>query len=286
MADGLGPAPLDEPLTLGQAVRWLLTQDVEPWLARPRHRAVVGGCVVESRSRRTCLTHPVRDPLLQKAADALGDLSLSSCMLRNTRVQRWSKARTQAYDLAGLTASALDATRRLSHWYAAGVRGSDAWELTLNNVAPSDLPEWHAAGFTTAEAAAWSGRESMARIVRWRGMDVAPYAPLRLPLAPMDGAATQRGLAGYACWQLAKRGRSGELVQCTLSGAKDSEQPCRTCRAEGRAGTPQHDWAAYTGLKQVHTAYADVDTGPAVPCGAENCQGSLAPSAADEGVWQ
>lgn len=156
------------------------------------------------------------------------------------------------------------------------MRGSDAWELTLNNIAPKDLPTWHAAGFTTPEAAAWSERESLAKSVRWRGMDVAPYAPLRLPLAPMDGAATQRGLAGYARWQLAKRGRSGELVQCSLCGAKDYENPCRTCRAEGRAGTPQHEWATYTGLKQVHPAYAHVVTGPAVPCGAGDCQGSLA----------
>lgn len=88
------------------------------------------------------------------------------------------------------------------------------------------------------------------------------------------------------CNPLSKRGRSNELVQCTLCGAKDYEQPCRTCRAEGRAGALQHEWAAYTGLKQVHPAYADVDTGPAVPCGVENCQGSLALSAADEGVRQ
>lgn len=267
-------------------MRWLLTQDVEPWLARPRHRALVGACVVESRSRRTCLTHPVRDPLLQDVADALGDRSLRSCRFRSTRVQRWSKARTQAYDLASLTASALDATRRLSRWYAAGVRGSDAWELTLNNVTPSDLPGWHAAGFTTAEAAAWSGRESLARSVRWRGVDVAPYGPLRLPLAPMDGAATQRGLSGYARWQLSRRGRSGELLQCTLCGAKDYSQPCRTCRAEGRAGALQHEWAAYTDLKYLHPAYGDIATGPRVPCGAGNCQGSLALSAADEGVRQ
>ena len=257
VADGLGPAPLDEPLTLGQAVRWLLTQDVQAWLARPRHRALVGTCVAESRSRRTCLVHPVRDPLLQDVADALGDPSLGCCRVRTTVVERWSTARTRAYDLAALTASALGTTRRLRRWYAAGLTGSDAWELTLHNISPSDLPKWHAAGFSTAEAAAWSGRESLAKSVRWRGMDVAPYAPLRLPLAPVEGRPTQeRGLHWYACWQLSKRGRSGELAQCALCGAKDYGQPCRTCRSEGRSGALQHEWAAYTGMKQVHPAYA------------------------------
>lgn len=285
VADGLGPAPLDDPLTLGQAVRWLLTEDVERWLARPRHRALVGPCVLQSGRRWTCLVHPVLDPLLQDAADALGDRSMSSCRLRGTGIEPWSRARTQAYDPADLAASALDATRRLSRWHAEGARGGDAWELSLNNFAPEDLPRWHDAGFSTAEAAAWSGRESLTQSVRWRGMDVASYAPLSLPLAPVEGLPEkERGLHWYAQWQLSKRGRGGELVRCGVCGASDYNAPCRTCRDEGRAGLLNVEWGSYSGMSSVHRAYAKDDTGRVIPCGAENCQGSLALSAVDEGV--
>lgn len=70
VADGLCDDPLDPPLDLVGAARWLLDGDVLPWLLRPAHRLLVGHegdrCLVERDSRTTlCLSHVVGDELLQ-----------------------------------------------------------------------------------------------------------------------------------------------------------------------------------------------------------------------------
>lgn len=89
----------------------------------------------------------------------------------------------------------------------------------------------------------------------------------------------------YARWGLTRQGRAHELVRCTLCVAVDHRiEPCLTCRSEGRAGVVQEEWASYARLAGLHRSYAETDTGPPVPCGDQNCQGSLALSAVDEGV--
>ena len=84
VADGLGDDPLDPPLDLVGAARWLLDGDVLPWLLRPAHRLLVGHegdrCRVERDARTTlCFVHVVGDELLQQVAAALGDRSFRGC---------------------------------------------------------------------------------------------------------------------------------------------------------------------------------------------------------------
>ena len=278
VADGLGPDPLDEPMTLGRAIRWLLTRDVTSWLTRRRHRTAFGSCLVDGP---TCLMHPLADPVSQQVADALGDRSLDPCQV-STPLLPWSQGRTRPYEQAIVAASALHATWRLGDWCRAGVPGHAAWDLTVHDVPLTELQRWHLTGFTTEEVALWS-RSPIEKAARMRPRDLDPYRPLELPPGGPP-ASKDRGLHWYAQWQLARHGRRAEIRICGCCGARDQQDPCRTCRAEGRGAPVDREWSSYSGFAAVHPAYADVEVGRRVRCGDRKCQTPLALSAADEGV--
>ncbi len=90
----------------------------------------------------------------------------------------------------------------------------------------------------------------------------------------------------YAQFGMSRHGRSGELATCGLCGATDQQQPCQTCRAEGRRPPLEHDWSSYCELARVHPRYAEDSVGSRVPCGDRKCQTPLRASVFDEGAQQ
>lgn len=152
----------------------------------------------------------------------------------------------------------------------------------MHDVQPSELAAWHARGFTTAQAAVWS-RWPLDQATRVRDEDLNPYRALDLPPGPRPPI-KGRGLHWYAQWQLAKRGLGAALHTCAYCGARDQQNPCRTCRAEGRGAPLNREWSSYCRFAAVDPAYADDHVGDRVLCGDRKCQTPLPLSAAGEGV--
>jgi hypothetical protein len=298
VADGLGPDPLDPPVGLAAAARELLTGDVEGWLRRPRHRALVLGrdvaCLYEvDRDAGRCRTHSVDDLPLQRVADALGDPSYAHCRGRTWRRDR---ACTQwgapflpngPHNLAGLVGCALQATLRLGGWLRRGVSGTTAWDLARHGVTVDQLAEWHAAGFSTEEVALWWGLGRPVPLARRRDAGESPHHPLELPPeAPADG---KRGVTAFVAWKMSCHtpDRYHALVRCSLCRAKDTESPCRTCRAEQRTVAFELEWSDHAQLAALGSAFAPGRDESPVACGHSNCRTSLATSAAAiEGTQQ
>ena len=279
VGDGLGDDPLDSPLTLGEALRWLLDGDVEEWLLRERHRVAVGRCLQQIGFG--CLFHVVADRELQQVSEALGDTSLAHCPARRTGADRWSGA-IHDQDVERLARAALTVTSRLRGWYLVGVRGTAAWELARHGRLPCCIDDWEG-GLTFEQVVQWCAQETPGTAKRQRSRGEVEELPVLLPGVPR--VRRDRGLAGYARFQLARRGRSSELRVCRWCSAWDLQDPCRTCRAERRTTPLDQEWAAYAGFADVHAAYAQLDAGPAVACGhGQDCQGQVAPSRLDEGV--
>ena len=284
VADGLGPDPLEEALTLCQAATWLLDGDVTPWLVRPRHRLVLGTCLLEREDHITCRTHPVADALLQQVATALGDRSLHCCRLgKGTAVTdyAWQGA---VEDLPDLLWSASWVTARLGGWYRSGVTGATAWDLARHGSRAELADEWVRAGFTLEQAALWSGcgHPQACADLRSRGhQPIGLVAPVPLPVVKA------RGLSGFDRWNYAKR--KWAFAPCPWCGASaPAGKRCRTCESTRRT-TPLRstDWALYQRLDELGPAYAPPGlTATRALCGAGECQTPLALSVVDEGAQQ
>jgi hypothetical protein len=297
VADSLGDVPLDPPMTLPGAVRWLFIGDTEAWLQRARHRIFVRAeeraCLYEAGGpdAGTCLMHPVARPDLQRVAEILGDTSYALCHRVSSSAypgRSWAAlAERPGYDPSELSHVALGMVGRLAAWHAAGVRGRAAWDFTRHNVSPSKLAIWHAGGFTTDEASAWCaiGRPKNCRSLRGRGGQ--PHGVVPLPPFPRSPQSSSRGMHWYGQFGMARQGTPPTLLVCRFCGARDVQTPCRSCRRENRTTPVGREWGAYAPFEKVHPAYAEGDPGPAAECGDENCRTSLAPSAAaSEGMQQ
>lgn len=268
VADGLGPRPLDASMTLGQALRWLLDGDVEQWLLRPQHRARLVPCRYDSVEG--CLTHPVTDPLAQEVAEALGDSSVLGCTARSTpTTDRWAGAPPKDAHLGRLAMRALGVTLRLADWYRDGVRGADAWELARHGVLQCCLDEWPG-GLSRVEVVRWCAQERPRTITRQRDQATVVDLPLVLPPPPPSGT-KDRGMNGYQAWGMSRHGQGHRILTCPTCGAKDLEQPCRTCRAAGPPAKVDREWSSFAGFAKLHEAYSAVDPGRAVACGHGTC---------------
>jgi hypothetical protein len=292
VADGIGGEPLDPPMTLADAVRWLLDGDLDGWLARPRHRVLVGRdhstCLYEldHRSGR-CLSHPLIDPPLQEIAEVFGDVSYADCCARSgndSECTTWGPQPVHGAD--DRARCALAVVHRLGLWHVEGVRGCAAWDLARQGVDVGDLAPWHDAGFTTAEVGLWWAVGGPRRCARLRSDGRWPYRHLLLPPVPGPPDHSGRGLHWYAQFQLARRGRSGELRRCRICHARDHQSPCRTCVQEGRTTRSGDEWPDYLVYAGLHTAFVPVDPRPTVACGAQDCRTPLSLSVAAEGAAQ
>lgn len=291
VADGMGPDPLDERLTLTAAAKWLLDGDITPWLTRRRHRLLLGGpegtCLLErAGGSSVCATHHVADPLLQEVATALGDTSMKGCrsgVWGRRPAIRW-EGPSDATPVTDLVWSAFGATRRLAGWYAAGVTGTPAWELARHGVRSELFFEWAGVGFSVEQAAQWCSRGDAEVCAGLRAAGRSPIVPVEpVPLPLVDA---KRGLSGFDRWNYAKRGWS--FSPCPFCGASaPAGKRCRTCEAQDRS-TPlrRTDWSGYQQLQELGAAYTVRRIAGAVPCGASKCQTPLALSAVDEGAQQ
>lgn len=246
VADGLGPEPLDSPMTLGEAARWLLSEDVSGWLTRTKHRTPIsiGGnpCLWEGD---VCATHPDWDAGLFEASQALGDIT-PPCS-----VYVWPKTPTSGWpgipddvtstSLPDIGYQALQVTKALGQLAREGVSGAVAWEAV-------------------------SGRATPVR-------RVTPPPPATRPNHH------ERGMHWYAQFSLAKRGRQREVISCQFCGAKTSSQTCAYCEREGRtAPVGVEEWHSFLPLSVWDIAYAPADPGPAVACGLRTCPTSVSRS--------
>jgi hypothetical protein len=290
VADGLGGAPLDPPMTAAQAGGWLVRGDAGAWLRRRRHRVLLpgadeGNCLLESDGvAASCLTHPVSDSSLQRVADALGDWTSTLCRWRaagRRTCGSWAGAvEGRPLDPEYMSLAALDVVFRLGDWHDAGVNGRPAWDFTRLAISPVKLPLWHAAGFSTEEASLWCalGRPKACHEMRRRGRQ--PVGAVDLPPVPGVADCSERGLHWYARFGMARKGLSAQLLTCRLCGARDVQAPCRSCQAEGRSRPYDREWDEYAIFARLGPSYGRGDLGPTAPCGEPNCRTSLALSAA------
>lgn len=288
VADGLGPDPLDPPVDLATAARELLDGDVGAWLMRSRHRVLAHAgdvaCLYEvDVDRCRCFTHPVADPLLQQAADALGDVTYARCRPRRWRhpvCTQWGMPADKPHDLAELVRCALEATFRLGGWLRRGVSGATAWGLTRYGVTVEQLQQWQAAGFSTDDVPRWWELGGPEALSERRDAGESPYRPLALPPAPEPDPS--RGLGGFARWKISchQPQRYLRMVACELCGVRDDASPCRTCSAEGRTVRFESEWAEHVELAGLGPAYASGGAETPVACADTNCRTSLALSAA------
>lgn len=270
----------DEGVDLVQAAQLLLTEDLNEWLARPTHRVYASRagetCLVESagRSRPGCVTHLVADRQAQRVAEALGDTSYATCVLRFsepsdptwTGAQR-SRDRGMPPDLPQ---AALAVTHRYARWVARNYSGSLAWDLARHAVSLRSLKTWRAAGFSDAEIANYLVVDDLFKRPLRHTTD-----PVLLDLStPRVAEPESRGLHWYAQWKMAGK---QSLVLCRLCGAKDHASPCRTCQQDG-GPAGRVAWNRYEPLLVNHpTAGGPRPVGP-VPCGEPSCQTFLAAS--------
>ena len=295
VADGLGEDPLDPPLDLGQAARWLLTADINQWLTRPTHRVLAGhderACLFELNGPDgRCLRHLEWDEQGERVARALGvksgELCRAETWLLTPRAQwRGASPPPGHADLATISKGALNVTRKLAGWHRLGITGSTAWELAQNGVSSLALLEWRKAGFTVEDAAVWCRHAEPATSAECRRDGVVPIARVRL--APAGVVPGGRGLDWYAKWGRARHGLPHAVVTCQFCGAGGDQHPCHTCVAEGRTEpVPADEWVSYKRFEALGKAYAAGDPGDPIACDDPKCLTPVSLSVTDEGASQ
>jgi hypothetical protein len=269
IADGIAGG-LDEPVSLPEALRWLLEGDITDWLLRRQHRVYASRCLLERRAiGDACLTHPSHDPELEAVGRALGGTNGELChvALSDPPWQGPAPAPAPA-PLAKVGRAALAVTYRLAGWYAVGVTGSVAWDLARHGVQVEAADRWCKAGFSLDEIAVWAPHGSLGRCSAMRESGYSPVGPMALPAPSVKPKPGSRGITGFVLWKMSNHGRRPATVACKLCDAPDYKSPCRTCVSERRTHRIHAgEWRSYIDFAKIHIAFVAGDPGPAVACG-------------------
>lgn len=274
VADGMGLPALDSPMDVVEALVWLQTGHVEPWLIRTEHRVLVpsaeGACLVD---HERCVTHLVPDQALQDVADAFGDESYAACAWTGADWPRRWTGPSEHVTQAELTCGALAVTRRLGTALREGLRGATAWDVARHGVTLENYAAWLEKDATPEQLSAWLAHDQLFTAVL-RPTCVPPL--IDLPDVPTPQRSADRGLHWYAQWKL---DRAETILTCSCGG-RDVRVPCRSCAVDGGHRRGVCDWSSYA-LIAVYPGLRRPARLPRVPCGVRSCRTSLATSAAE-----